>query len=301
MVDAVPAGLPDAGIPEADVAQLRRAVLTWYDSRGRRLGFRSTRDPYAILVSEVMLQQTQVSRVEQAWPRFLARFPTVGALAEASIGDVLRAWTGLGYNRRALNLHRLARVVLAEHGGRLPDDVDVLERLPGVGRYTARAIAAIAFGRPVGPIDTNVRRVIGRVIGRATGPAIGPAPTRGAAELQALCDDLVPDDRPADWTHALMDIGATLCRPADPDCAPCPVRPWCRYSALAAQARSAPRRRAPAGPRFESSTRWLRGRILERLRAADDEQWVSIEGPLGVAWLAPKLMAPSCGRRTGRS
>ena len=281
-MDAVPAGLPEAGILEADLAQLHRAVLSWYDSRGRRLGFRSTRDPYAVLVSEVMLQQTQVSRVEQAWPRFLARFPTLGTLAEASIGDVLRAWSGLGYNRRALNLHRLARVVLAEHGGRLPADIGALERLPGIGRCTARAVAAIAFGRPVGPIDTNVRRVIGRARGSALGPAIGPASPPARAELQAVCDDLVPNDRPADWTHALMDIGATLCRPIAPDCAACPVRPWCRYSALEGPARSAPRRRAPAGPPFEASTRWLRGRILERLRAADGEQWVSIEQPLGV-------------------
>ena len=194
-MDAVPAGLPEAGILEADLAQLHRAVLSWYDSRGRRLGFRSTRDPYAVLVSEVMLQQTQVSRVEQAWPRFLARFPTLGTLAEASIGDVLRAWSGLGYSRRALNLHRLARVVLAEHGGRLPADIGALERLPGIGRYTARAVAAIAFGRPVGPIDTNVRRVIGRARGSALGPAIGPASAPARAELQAVCDDLVPNDR----------------------------------------------------------------------------------------------------------
>jgi A/G-specific adenine glycosylase len=133
---------------------LRSAILGWYDARGRALPFRATRDPYAILVSEVMAQQTQIVRVGEAWGEFTATFPSFERLAAATLADVLRAWRGLGYNRRALNLWRAAKVVVDEHGGRLPDDVEALERLPGIGPYTARAVAAIAFGAAVGAVDT---------------------------------------------------------------------------------------------------------------------------------------------------
>jgi endonuclease III len=141
----------------------RAAVLAWYDAGGRALAFRSSRDPYAILVSEVMAQQTQVSRVVEAWPGFLARFPTADALAAATPAEVLRAWQGMGYDRRALNLRLAAQVIRDRHGGRVPDDIEALDRLPGVGPYTARAVAAIAFGRRVGAVDTNVRRVLTRM------------------------------------------------------------------------------------------------------------------------------------------
>src|SRR2546430_2123750 len=187
-MDAVPAGLPEAGILEADLAQLHRAVLSWYDSRGRRLGFRSTRDPYAVLVSEVMLQQTQVSRVEQACPRFLARFPTLGTLAEASIVDVLRAWSGLGSSPSALNRHPLARVVIASHRGRPPAGIAVLDRLPGICRDLVRGLNALGWWpNPRGP-PSRGRRAVGldrgtarrsRRAGRAGGardPGAGGSP-----------------------------------------------------------------------------------------------------------------------------
>jgi endonuclease III len=143
---------------------LQEAVLDWYRAEGRVFAFRETRDPYAILVSEVMAQQTQIARVVERWAAFLERFPSFEALAAATPADVLRAWQGLGYDRRALNLWRCARVVVDELGGQLPRDVAALERLPGVGPYTARALAALAFGSPVGAVDVNVRRVIGRVV-----------------------------------------------------------------------------------------------------------------------------------------
>ncbi len=160
----------------------RRAILAWYAERGRPLAFRRTRDPYAVLVSEAMAQQTQAARAAEAWERFMARFPTVEALAAAPLPDVLRQWAGLGYDRRALALWETARIIAAEHGGQVPADVAALQALPGIGPYTARAVAALAFGMPVGAVDVNVRRVLGRIVaGDATAlaaPACRPWPTR---------------------------------------------------------------------------------------------------------------------------
>jgi A/G-specific adenine glycosylase len=272
---------PVPGLP----ADARAAVLTWFDARGRALSFRASRDPYAILVSEVMAQQTQISRVVEAWARFVDRFPTVEVLAAASPADVLRAWRGMGYDRRALNLHRAARLIVAEHDGQVPRDLAALQRLPGIGPYTARAVASIAFGAAVGAVDTNVRRVLGRVLGDGAGLA--------PAALQAAADASVDPVRSADWTHAVMDVGATLCRPTRPRCGECPLRPWCRL-ALASSVSAAttaapptrnattprPRARTPARP-FHATTRWLRGRIVDRLRDAQDHAWTPIGGPIG--------------------
>jgi len=251
---------------------MRLAVLAWFDVHGRDLAFRRTRDPYAVLVSELMAQQTQIGRATVAWSAWMTRFPTVRALADATPADVLRQWQGLGYNRRALNLHRAARAIVADHDGVVPDTLDALRALPGIGPYTARAVLAIAFGRPEGAVDTNVRRVLGRAV--AGDPATLPP-----AELQAIADDAVPRDRPGAWTHALMDIGATFCRPATPRCTGCPVRPFCRFAASppAARARAAPG--IATEPRFTSTTRWLRGRIIDRLRASDG--WATFDDPIG--------------------
>jgi A/G-specific adenine glycosylase len=262
--------LPDAA---------RAAVLAWYDDGGRALAFRTTRDPYGILVSEVMAQQTQVSRVVEAWPRFLERFPTVDALAAATPAEVVRAWQGMGYDRRALNLRRAALVIRDEHGGRVPDDVEALDRLPGIGPYTARAVAAIAFGRAVGAVDTNVRRVLTRSL------AGREADATSTTWIQEAADASVDEARPGDWTHAVMDIGATRCRPARPRCDSCPLAAWCRWASESPDARDAanmPRRR-PAGsePAFTSTARWLRGRIVDRLRAAEDGDWVAVDAPIG--------------------
>jgi len=229
-------------------AALRSAILAWYDARGRSLPFRASRDPYEILVSETMAQQTQISRAAEKWSGFIARFPTFETLAAAAPADVLRAWRGLGYNRRAINLRRTAIAVVEEHAGRLPRNPAALERLPGIGPYTARAVAAIAFATPVGAVDTNVRRVLSRIAG-----CDGAIPQR---PLQALADAVVPPDRAADWTHAVMDVGATFCRSHRPACDACPARGWCRFD-TASEARASRRtaRRTPQ-PQFSTTTRF---------------------------------------------
>ncbi|HEV2006346.1 MAG TPA: hypothetical protein VGQ85_06985 [Candidatus Limnocylindrales bacterium] len=276
-------------LPRPDV---HRRVLDWYAAEGRFLAFRETRDPWAILVSEFMAQQTQAARAAEAWGRFLVEFPTPASLAEASPADVLRAWRGLGYNRRALALRDAAIRIVDEHGGRVPDDLEALRRLPGVGPYTARAVAALAFGRPVGAVDTNVRRVLGRVLGGVAGTEL--------RALQVAADALVPSDRPGLWTHALMDIGATFCKPRNPRCAECPMQPWCRFAAegpaaetstAAASAKPASRAARTRGSRasstagrsepFRSTSRWLRGRILDRLRDSTGGTWVAFDEPIG--------------------
>jgi A/G-specific adenine glycosylase len=290
-------------LDDAAVARIQTALLTWYDRQARAFAFRGIRDPYAILVSEFILQQTQASRGEHAWRAFMERFPTVDVLAAAAPADVLRQWSGLGYNRRALNLQRAARAIVERHGGHVPDELAALEALPGIGPYTARAVLAIAFGRPVGPVDTNVRRVLGRVVA-GHGSAHDPGEAMAPRDLQATADAIVPVDRPADWTAALMDIGATLCGPLRPDCAACPLAGECRFATLRAEASptlpgaqavesgalleaigaggsSARRRTAEAGPRYEATNRWLRGRIMARLSGADEDAWLPIAAPIG--------------------
>jgi len=253
-----------------DVA--RAAILAWFDERGREFPFRGVRDPYAIWVCETMAQQTQIERAATKWPAFIARFPTVEALAAAPTADVLREWRGLGYNRRALNLQRAAQVVMEEHAGNLPSDLAALEQLPGVGPYTARAVAALAFGHPVGPVDTNVRRVLGRMLG-------GLAATSGR-ELQRIADLAVPPDRPADWTHAVMDLGASVCLPRTPRCGECPAREWCRFARAGSPAAIPVARRQ--APPFAATTRWLRGRLMDLLRDAPRNEWTLIASPIGV-------------------
>jgi A/G-specific adenine glycosylase len=198
-------------------------LLAWYDGQARDLPWRRTRDPYAIWVSEVMLQQTQVSVVLPYWTAFLARFPDVRTLAAASLDEVLAAWRGLGYYARARNLHRAAQAVIERHGGRLPDDVAALRALPGFGRYTVGAVASIAFGREVPLVDGNVDRVLARLFGLE-----GASGDRAREkQLWALAGALVRGERPGDWNQALMELGATVCRPEQPTCLLCPVRGRC--------------------------------------------------------------------------
>jgi A/G-specific adenine glycosylase len=267
--DRLPSGDPLP--PEA-----RDALLSWYDATGRELAFRASADPYSVLVSELMAQQTQAARAAEAWMVWMARWPTVRDLAAAPVAEVVRAWAGLGYNRRAVHLHRAAQAIVREHEGAVPSSLETLEALPGVGPYTARAVAAIAFGMPVGAVDTNVRRVLGRIV--AGGPE-----ACSAAEMQTLADAVVSRDRPGAWTHALMDLGARLCRPSRPRCADCPVIAWCRYAAGDRPAANAPGtapRRRPE-PAFPATRRWLRGRILELARDAGDGTWVVYADAIG--------------------
>ncbi len=231
------------------------------DSRRPELPWRSTRDPWAILVSEVMAQQTQLSRVVPAYGRFLDRFPTPNACAAAPLGEVLRAWQGLGYNRRARNLHRAAQVVAIEHSGRIPSDLAGLLALPGVGSYTARAVLAFAFEADVGVVDTNAGRVVARAVaGRPVRPR----------EAQGLVDAMVPPGRGWHFGQALLDLGAGVCVSRTPRCTDCPVRRRCRWSASGRTgedpAVGSAGVSAPQG-RFAGSDREGRGRLVDALRS----------------------------------
>jgi A/G-specific adenine glycosylase len=214
-------------LPSSDVA-LRRALLRWYDRHRRRLPWRGVRDPYRIWISEVMLQQTRVAAVVPYYRRFLERFPTLASLARAHHPQVLAAWAGLGYYRRARCLHEAARLVVREHGGRVPREPSVFSRLPGVGRYTAGAVLSIAFGQRMPVLDGNVARVLSRL--RALSASLRDP--KGARALWREAGALVSMRRPGDWNQALMELGATVCTPRAPRCGECPVRAWCRSLVL---------------------------------------------------------------------
>jgi len=221
------------------------ALLTWHRAHGRSLPWRGETDPYLLLVSEVMLQQTQASRVVPFYERFVARFPTAAVLAGAELRDVLDAWSGLGYNARAVRLREAVRIII-EHGW--PTTPDTLAELPGVGPYTAAAIASFAFGVDVPAVDTNLRRVLSRWHGE----------TLSGATLAAVAAANLA--RPAaEWNQAMMDLGALVCVPKNPDCRRCPVADWC----------SGPDAYTPPTPqgRFEGSARQLRGAIVRTLVA----------------------------------
>ncbi len=226
-------------------APFRRRLLAWYTRHHRRLPWRGVRDPYAVLVSEIMLQQTQVARVLDYYPRFLARYPTCEALAAAPADAVRESWEGLGYYARARNLHAAARRVVAEWGGQVPERPDDLRRLPGIGRYTAGAVASLAYGSPVAAVDTNAVRVLARVFGLR-----GPRGTRRTRRVWELAEALVPPRRPADWNQALMDLGAVFCTARAPRCPTCPVHTTCASrrpaARTAAQVGTGVRGRPPA-------------------------------------------------------
>ena len=189
----------------------REALRAWYAPRRDAYPWRGSHDPYAVWVSEVMLQQTQASRVAPAFGSFLRRFPTVRALAAATRGDVVREWGGLGYNRRAVRLSEAARVVVRHHGGRIPRDPVALRELPGVGPYTAAAVASLGFGEPVAVVDTNVRRVVSRVYLGLDGHQVS------SKEAWGLAEGWLDRDDPVTWNQALMDLGREVCRP-EPRC-----------------------------------------------------------------------------------
>jgi len=248
--------------PTADQLLLRQLLLEWHAGHARALPWRATTDPYAILVSEIMLQQTQVARVKPVYRAFLERFPTVQALAGASLAEVLSAWAGLGYNRRARDLQRAAVGIVERHGGTVPDDLAALRALPGIGGYTARAVRVFAFRRPCAPVDTNVARVLRRA-------AVG-APRTGVP-LQNLADRMMAAEAPREWSSALMDLGAQICTAAAPSCGSCPVAAACAWRRaggpdLATDPAAPDRRRAPIP--FAGSERYHRGRLVAAMRQA---------------------------------
>ncbi|MBL9024101.1 MAG: A/G-specific adenine glycosylase [Myxococcales bacterium] len=211
-------------IPEKkDAEALSAALLRWFDAHARELPWRGSRDPYAIWVSEIMLQQTRVETVKAFYGRFLERFPTIRALAAAPTADVLSAWAGLGYYRRARAMHAAAREVDERHGGAIPRTAKGLSDLPGVGAYTAGAVASIAFGERASAVDGNVARVLCRLF--ALEVPIGTA--QAARKLAPLADALVPADRPGDHNQAMMELGATVCTPRSPACSSCPLADVC--------------------------------------------------------------------------
>ena len=233
-------------------------VLAWGVSRLRDLPWRHTRDPWAVLVSEVMLQQTQVSRVVPRWHAFLDRFPTPSTCADAPLGDVLREWQGLGYPRRARNLHATARRVTEL--GSFPRELDELLALPGIGPYTARAVMAFAFELDVAVVDTNIARVYARVTGARLAPK----------QVQLLADDACPIGDAWTWNQCLMDLGAVLCRPRAPGCGDCPVRAHCAWRGGGSPGAASDPAVGSSGvsarqPPFEGSDRQARGRLLEAL------------------------------------
>ena len=222
---ALPAGLAPGG--EQRRAEAWRRLLAWYAAEGRsHLPWRHTRDPYAILVSEVMLQQTQVERVLPKYAEFLGRFPTLAALAEAPTSEVIKAWASLGYNLRAVRLQQIARQAVERTGGALPGTVEGLLALKGIGRYTAGAVACFAFGLPVATVDTNIRRVLWRLL-RGIEPATWPGGEPAARAALALAQWALPPDAAYDWQQALMDLGATTCSSRRPACERCPLMSCC--------------------------------------------------------------------------
>jgi A/G-specific adenine glycosylase len=286
-----PSQAEEGVLPEMDPDRLRKvrvALLYWYRQHGRNLPWRHTRDPYAVLVSEVMLQQTQVDRVLPKWHAWLEQFPTILALASASRAEVIRAWSGLGYNLRAVRLHDIAKQAVERFGGALPGTLPDLLALKGIGRYTAGAVACFAFEQPVAMVDTNVRRVLGRVFWG--NPQVGAEQARA---IQRLAEAVLPLDEPFAWNQALMDLGATLCTASRPACLPCPLVAVCAAAPRMATWRDERRRilregRAlyNAGARQRSDRqRYYRGRVIAALRGLDPAE------TLALGDLAPRVKA----------
>jgi A/G-specific adenine glycosylase len=270
------------------VARVHSYLLQWYQAEQRDLPWRSTTDPYAILVSEIMLQQTQVDRVLPKYQQFLAAFPTLTALAQAPTADVITVWVPLGYNRRAVSLQAIARQVIAEYGGRIPDTIDELLKLKGIGRYTAGAIACFAYGKQVATVDTNIRRVLHRVF---LGLEL-PEPQLNDTQMLTLAIQVLPPTEAYNWNQALMDLGATYCTSSNPRCTGCPLQESCcaftemqQHSLFPSgtvlrQLRKVAEKKAgyqarPAQP-FTSTNRYFRGRIVDLLRTQPAGQRVPL-------------------------
>jgi A/G-specific adenine glycosylase len=264
---------------------LADVLVPWFRAHARDLPWRRPgTTAWGVLVSEIMLQQTPVARVEEPWRAWLERWPRPSAMAAAPASDVLRAWGKLGYPRRALRLHAAAQAIAADHGDVVPADVETLESLPGIGTYTARAVAAFAHGQRVPVVDTNVRRVVARaVLGRADA---GAAASRDLADTAALLPDDTADA--ATMSAALMELGATVCVARTPRCTDCPVSGACAWQRLGRPAGDGPARKAQ---RWAGTDRQVRGRLLDVLRGAPGP--VPAEA-LDAAWLTDPAQRARC-------
>lgn len=289
MSSSLPSSLAFQPAPQ-HVARVRSSLLQWYAAEQRDLPWRSSSDPYAILVSEIMLQQTQVDRVMPKYFQFLAAFPTLADLAAASTADVISVWVPLGYNRRAVSLQSIARQVMAEYDGRIPDTIDELLKLKGVGRYTAGAVACFAYHKQVATVDTNIRRVLHRIF-------LGleqPEAKLNDAGMLSLAEQVLPPGEAYNWNQALMDLGATICTSANPQCTSCPLQTECRayaemsqYSLFPSgtvlrQLRKVAEKKASYETQpFKSTNRYFRGRVVDLLRSNPPDQRIplSILGP----------------------
>ena len=263
----------------------RRRLRRWYQQHGRQLPWRATRDPYRIWISEVMLQQTTVAAVIDYFARWFEAFPTVEALAAADEQDVLRQWEGLGYYSRARNLHKAARIVVGDFGGEFPATLAELQSLPGIGRYTAGAIASFAFDQPAPIVEANTERLYARLIGLEQATQT----TAGKRQLWEFAEAVLPRKDAGDFNQALMDLGSQVCRPVDPDCRQCPVRTHC--NALATGRTSsipAPKVRAATTELTEAAVAIRRGGTLLVRQRAPGEWWEGL-------WDFPRVRLDDCG------
>ena len=281
---------PSQPLPDL-LAQVHLYLLTWYRVELRNLPWRSTGDPYAILVSEIMLQQTQVDRVLPKYAQFLAAFPTLSDLAAASTAEVISVWAPLGYNMRAVRLQSIARQVIADYDGHIPDTIDDLLKLKGIGRYTAGAIACFAYHKQVATVDTNIYRVLHRIF-------LGlehPEPKLNNDSMLSLAEQVLPDGEAYDWNQALMDLGATICTSNNPQCTRCPVQQTCAAytemsqqslfpsGAVLRQLRKVAEKKAPYQTQpFSSTNRYFRGRIVDHLRSLSANERIALNalGPI---------------------
>lgn len=271
---------------QLDATQVHNDLLQWYAAEMRALPWRMTSDPYAILVSEIMLQQTQVDRVLPKYQQFLAAFPTLADLATAATADVISAWVPLGYNMRAVRLQSIARQVIADYAGRIPDTIEELLKLKGVGRYTAGAIACFAYHKQVATVDTNIRRVLHRIF-------LGlehPEPRANDAQMLLLAERVLPAGEAYNWNQALMDLGATICTSNNPQCVRCPLQHTCQaYNEMSQHSlfpsgtvlrqfrKVAEKKASYQNQPFTSSNRYFRGRIVDVLRAIPSPQRLALQ------------------------
>ncbi len=286
--------MPDAPL---DPAPFRRALLAWYRRGHRDLPWRRAADPYATWVSEIMLQQTRVDQATPYYERWMARFPTVAALADAPLDDVLQSWAGLGYYARARNLHAAAREIRARYGGEFPSEPEAVRALPGIGRYTAGAILSIAFGKPEPILDGNVARVLSRHY------LIEGAPDDRATQkkLWSLAAELVPAGDASDFNQAMMELGAMVCAPRAPACLVCPLRATCAaHAARVEENYPAPKKKTPPRPVDAVTILLQRGKNLLLVRRPPRGLWGGLwEPPMGE--LAPGEAADAGARRVAKS